>query len=457
MAGIGFELRKMIKKEDLLSLFKAYGYSAVISSGPWIISIISIIVSGYISYPYVENKKDVIAFQVSVTYLLALSLIYTGLFQLYFSRYISDRLFEKNYSAVLPNIIGMLFFTILFGFLVIMPAFVLFREAGSFYTIIFVFTFLVLSGIWVLNVVLTSLKHYKFIVFAFLSSYLFTVVSVVILSKLGTGLDGLLLSFFGGQILLFFQLLGLILYNFPSDRFVSFDFIGKRKIYFSLILTGFFYNLGIWIDKFIFWFHPSTGENVFSVLRNSILYDLPIFLAYLAIVPGMAVFLLRLETEFSEKYDSYYRAVREGATLESIMKKHSDMVGTARISLFEVFRIQSIVILVIFLVSELIFAFFKFPTFYIPLFRIDLIGTGLQLFFMSILAIILYLDKKKDALVLSVLFVLLNGFLSYLTINMGILFFGYGFAVSLLIVSVAGLLMLKKDFERLNYETFMLQ
>ncbi len=457
MAGIGFELRKIIKKEDLLSILKAYGYSAVISSGPWIISIISIIVSGYISYPYVENKNDVIAFQVSVTYLLALSLIYTGFFQLYFSRYISDRLFEKNHTAILPNIIGMLMITIVLGFFVIMPAFVLYREVGSFYTIIFVFTFLVLSGIWILNVVLTSLKHYKFIVFAFLSSYLFTIVSVVFLSKMGTGLGGLLLSFFGGQILLFFQLLGLILYSFPSNRFVSFDFLSKRRVYFSLILTGFFYNLGIWIDKFIFWFHPSTGENVFSVLRNSILYDLPIFLAYLAIVPGMAVFLLRLETEFSEKYDSYYRAVREGATLESILKKHSDMIQTARVSLFEVFRIQSIVILVVFLASELIFSIFKFPTFYIPLFRIDLVGTGLQLFFMSILAVTFYLDKRKNALLLSFLFVILNGSLSYLSINMGILFYGYGFAVSLLIVCVAALLMLRKDFERLNYETFMLQ
>jgi len=398
-----------------------------------------------------------VAFQVSITYLLALSLIYTGFFQLYFSRYISDKLFEKNYTTVLPNIIGMLVITVILGFIIIIPAFFLFKGAGSFFTIIFVFTFLVLSGIWILNVVLTSLKNYRFIVFAFLSSYFFTVLSVFVLSRIGVGFEGLLLSFFGGQILLFFQLLGLILYSFPSDRFVAFDFLSKRKVYFSLILTGFFYNLGIWIDKFIFWFHPLTGENVFSVLRNSILYDLPIFLAYLAIVPGMAVFLLRLETEFSEKYDSYYKAVREGATLESILKKHSDMVQTVRVSLFEVFRIQSIVILIVFLASETIFALFKFPTFYIPLFRIDLIGTGLQLFFMSILAVTFYLDKRKNALILSFLFVILNGFLSYLSIDMGILFYGYGFAISLLIVCVAGLFMLKKDFERLNYETFMLQ
>lgn len=69
------------------------------------------------------------------------------------------------------------------------------------------------------------------------------------------------------------------------------------------------------------------------MLRNSILYDLPIFLAYLAIVPGMAVFLLRLETEFAEKYDSYYDAVRGGATFDAIKKRHIEMIDTARTSL----------------------------------------------------------------------------------------------------------------------------
>ncbi|MBK3332333.1 exopolysaccharide Pel transporter PelG [Persephonella atlantica] len=457
MAGIGFELRKIIQRGDILSVLKAYGYSAVISSGPWIISIVSIIVSGYVSYPYVRNKSDVVSFQVSVTYLLALSLIFTGFFQLYFSRFISDRLFEKNYPAVLPNIMGMLVVVLISGFFFISPAFFLFKDAGAFYSTVFVFSFLVLCGIWILNVVLTSLKQYKFIVFAFFSSYFFTVLSVFFLSYVGSGIGGLLLSFFAGQVLLFFQLLGLIIYSFPSNRLVSFDFVKKENVYFSLVFAGFFYNLGIWIDKFIFWFHPDTGEKVFSVLRNSILYDLPIFLAYLAIVPGMAVFLLRLETEFAQKYDSYYRAVREGGTLESILKKYSDMATTARISLLEVFRIQSVVVLVIFLLSDFIFNLFKFPVFYIPIFHIDLVGTGLQLFFMSILAIMYYLDKRKNALLLSLLFALLNGLFSFVSVELGIMFFGYGFALSLLVVSLIGLWMLSRDFERLNYETFMLQ
>lgn len=39
MAGIGFELRKILKRDSLLSLMQAYSYAALISSGPWIMSI----------------------------------------------------------------------------------------------------------------------------------------------------------------------------------------------------------------------------------------------------------------------------------------------------------------------------------------------------------------------------------------------------------------------------------
>ena len=60
---------------------------------------------------------------------------------------------------------------------------------------------------------------------------------------------------------------------------------------------------------------PSAAIAVIGPMRSSVLYDLPIFLAYLAIIPGMAVFLLRLETDFVDYYDSFYNAVREGATL----------------------------------------------------------------------------------------------------------------------------------------------
>ena len=76
---------------------------------------------------------------------------------------------------------------------------------------------------------------------------------------------------------------------------------------------------------------------------------------------------------------------------------------------------------------------------------------------MSILAILYYLDRKKAAMWLAISFFILNGLLTLVSINMGTAFFGYGYTLSLLIVFALGLLVIREEMNRLNYETFMLQ
>ena len=87
MAGIGFELRKILERDNLLSLLQAYSYAAVISSGPWILSIVGILIIGILSYSMVVPNQLVTQFQVTVTYVIAVSLIFTGPFQLAFTRF----------------------------------------------------------------------------------------------------------------------------------------------------------------------------------------------------------------------------------------------------------------------------------------------------------------------------------------------------------------------------------
>ena len=43
MAGIGFELRKMLRRKTLLGLMQAYTYAGLIGAGPWVLSIVGIL------------------------------------------------------------------------------------------------------------------------------------------------------------------------------------------------------------------------------------------------------------------------------------------------------------------------------------------------------------------------------------------------------------------------------
>ncbi len=38
MAGVGFELNKLLAKQGYTGLLQAYGYAALIGSGPWLVA-----------------------------------------------------------------------------------------------------------------------------------------------------------------------------------------------------------------------------------------------------------------------------------------------------------------------------------------------------------------------------------------------------------------------------------
>jgi uncharacterized membrane protein len=457
VAGIGFRIRKILKKGGILSALQAYGYSAVIGAGAWLIAVFGLIATAQIVEPFFMYKHEILQFLVSTTYLFAGSLIFTGFFQLYFSRYIADRIFEKKFNIILPNIIGMLVITMTLAFIIILPAYFILSDTSYIYRLLFIFLFVVLSGMWILNIILSALKSYRYIFYSFALSYILMFVLAFIFSYFNMGLEGLMFAFFIGHTTLFFLLLFLIVFEFSGDKFIDFDFTKKERVYKFLLWTGLFYNLGIWIDKIIFWLHPETGDFIISKLRASIFYDLPMFLAYILMIPGMAIFLLRLETDFAEKYDEFYNAVRDGGTLSTIREKKDEMILTAKLALFEVFRGQLIISLFAIILSEPLFLLFHFPLVYIPIFHILLIGTWLMLFFISILTILFYLDRQKETFLLTLSFVLLNAGLTLLSIELGYEYYGLGFVLSTLIVSIVGLRILTKIFDNLIYETFMLQ
>ena len=458
MAGIGFELKKILKKGTLGAMLHTYSLSAALSSGPWVISMIVIMLVGFASFSVTKNTMQGTEFQSVVTYVLMLasSLIFSSFFQLPFTRFVADRIFEKKEHLVLPNFFGLLIVLFGAGFVVIVPLTLwLFDHQSNFFLMLFITTFLVLNGVWISNILATSLRFFRITILAYLVSYGLLFLLSLLLK--GYGKEGLLIAFLVGNLLLLITLVMAIIRHYPSHHLVRFDFFDRKRFYYMLGITGFFYNLAIWIDKIIFWYSPVTGNVVLDNLHASIVYDMPIFLAYLAIIPGMAIFFYRLEADFSENYDRYYDAVRGEGTLAKIRKERYGMIDTIRMALREILIIQGIFNLIILMVSKPLFAMLHIPQLYLGLFYIDLLGTQLQLGFMSVLAILFYLDRQREAMVLSILFFAFNALFSWLSIQLGPYFFGYGFAVALLCVFVIAILWLRYVMQRLEYETYMLQ
>ena len=457
MAGIGFELRKILEKNTLLSVLEAYGFAGLIGSGPWVLSILGVMIIGLLSYGLVFPTSLIIQFLVSVTYLMAGSLILTGSVQLLFTRFIADRLFEEKYEVILPNLNGLLILIMtLAGVIATVLALTVFYEPFL-YEVLMIANFVLLSGMWVVGIFLTSVKRYKQILWLFAIGYGIAVLGAWLFASMGLGLSGLLMGVLFGHAVLFFGFYYIVAYTYPSRNFSAYNFMDKRQIYISLLFTGLFFNLGVWIDKLIFWYIPEVSQSVVGPLRSSIIYDLPIFLAYLSVIPGMAVFMVRMEADFAEHYDKFYDAVRNGDTLSHIKYYKDEMVYSARQGIYEIFKVQGFTVLILLLFGKEILSLIGISPLYAPLFYIDVVGVGLQVLFLSILNVMFYLDYRKETLFLTGLFLLLNAALTWFSIRLGLSFFGYGFAMAMFLTVIVGLLVLSRKLSRLEYETFMLQ
>ena len=466
MAGIGFQLKQILKEKSLTSVFKTFGMTAVLSSGPWVISMVIILGIGLTNVYFTQNgKPDNIMLQASVTYVsaLALSSIYTGFFQLTFTRFIADRLYEKRYYLVLPNFIGTIILIILvaliLGFLL---AITLFDTQSNLFVLLYITLFVVLSGVWMANILAASLKLYRHILLFYLIGYLVIYLVSVVLKEYEV--IGLLIAFIIGNSLLFILLFLGIIYYYPSSNkknqsFIRFDMFTQKygKIHWKLGFSGTLYNTAIWVDKVIFWMSPIVGYAVIDKLHASMVYDFPIFLAYLSIIPGMAVFFYRLEVDFAFYYDGFYHAIGDHRTLHQIKGHKQGMIDTVKKSIQETLFVQGMFNILLFLSAEQLFELLRLPKLYLPLFYVDVIGVQLQLGFMSILAYLYYLDRQKEALWYTFGFVLLNALLTWVSIQMGPYFYGYGFSITLLVLFVLSIRTLNNILQELDYQTFMLQ
>jgi uncharacterized membrane protein len=228
-------------------------------------------------------------------------------------------------------------------------------------------------------------------------------------------------------------------------------------MYLSLMGTGFFFNLGAWVDKLMFWYYPGTGQQVIGPLNASVIYDFPIFLSYLSVIPGMAVFLVRIETDFVEYYIKFYDAVREGATLDYIERMRNHMVYHVQRGLFDIAKIQAIAVLVTFAVGNALLEWIGISTLYLPLLYIDVVGAALQVILLGILNVLFYLDQRKTVLWLTIMLPVTNIVFTAISLRLGATWFGYGFALAMLVTVLAGVLVLHRKLDKLEYQTFMLQ
>jgi uncharacterized membrane protein len=452
MAGIGFALRKLTRRDDLLGIAQGYGHSAVTAAGPWLLTIISvssIVLLGSRSV----SVDDLNTFRLIVIYNFAFSLVFSGPVVMVATRFLADSIYAKDVSMAPGLLIGAL--SLVFALQAIPAAVLYFFYAdlpmGT--RMIAAANFFIVAGIWLVSVFLTALKDYNGITLTFAMGMGLGLAGAALLAP-SLGITGMLLGFTAGLALILFMIVARVLaeYRYPALR--PFMFLHYFRKYWELAASGLVYNVGIWVDKWIMWSAPEA-----VTLKSNLIsypnYDSAMFLAYLTIVPSMAAFILAVETDFFETYLRFYRDIQRHATFATIEENHRKLVESILRGARNFLILQSSVCLSAILLAPNILSALNIDFAQLGMFRIGTLGALFHVMFLGASIIISYFDKRLSMLKLQVLFLVCNGVLTWVFLQLGFPFYGYGYFCSAAVAFLASFLVIARFVGDLPYHTFV--
>ncbi|MGH7197299.1 MAG: exopolysaccharide Pel transporter PelG [Candidatus Omnitrophota bacterium] len=450
MAGIGFELRRLMADDTFIGDIRAYLYAGIISAGPWIISVLCLAFLWMFSYPALTIGPQKV-FRVIVVYTFAFSLITTGWIQLVVTRFLADRLYLKQKNILLPDYVGLMLVTVLFqGASAVV--FYAFTDLSLGLKITGVMLYVAVSCIWQTMIFLSASRDYLAIVWSFFIGALASFFGALMFGKY-FGLEGHVFGFSAGQILIAFLLMFRVFYEFDSPLSCRFDFFRQIHRYFDLLLMGVFYFTAIWIDKIVYWFSAS-GDRIAPLFYSHYPYDSCMFIAFLTIIPALAHFLVDVETNFYEMYKGFYGAIMNKGSYQTIMAKKKEMVQTLYDSGSRMFVLQTAVTTLFLFGAPHFIQFLSLKPEHLWTVRAAGLGTYFHSFLLVTLIIILYFNRRKEALAVAVFFFFSNALATYAVIRWKPEWMGLGYAASAFLSAGFALIVLACNVRDIEYLTF---
>lgn len=458
MAGIGFELQKLVRKGTLFSTLKAFIFGSVLSAGPMILTVLCISIIGWISYG-LFNQGVLQVFSVTVVYTIAFSLILTGPFQLVFTRYVADKYFTKDLHDVFPGFVTSSTLIVLLSLIVAVPFYVLIEiwvPVGNLilYKVFGVLTFVGVCLVWQLMGFVSTTKEYQKVTISYFLGTILSIVTAYLLIPSVTVAGGLA-GFCSGQWLVVVLLYRITTKSLNKKKKWRNEYFRYLKIYYLIGLNGLFFNLGIWVDKFLFWGHFREGYGT-SFFFTYNYYDVPYFLSFFSIIPAMAYFLILTETNFYKAYSGFVKDVLSQPLL-LIEKKKKDMLDTLKAGMRGMLMLQGITTLLLIVFAEPVLVFLGYRGVSIFLFRILLIGAFFHVINMNLNIIFLYYEMRKKALYLTIFYFVANMGFTYASIQLGEIYFGFGFLAAGLITSAVAWPLLRRSMIRIDFYIFSSQ
>lgn len=452
MAGIGFVLRKLARQNNLIGLIQAYTHSALASTGPWILTVIAI--GSIMAFGgRFASRVDLYDFRIIIIYNFGFSLVMSGPIFMTVTRYLADRIHFKDVSSAPGMLIGALLLIFVTQFPVVFLFYIYYSDFILEVKLLAIANFMLISIIWLISVFITALKDYKTVTQAFVIGMTITVLAAVFFARFW-GANGMLAGFNIGLTYIIGVLIARIFAEYPYRLKEPFGFLGYFKKYWELALGGFVYNAGVWADKWVMWFAPEAEKmsNGLVLYPN---YDSAMFLAYLTIVPSMAIFVFSIETNFFEHYLRFYRDIQSKANFRKIQQNHHSIIRSIFSSSRNFLILQGSICGMSIILAPKIFDALGVNYLQIGIFRYGVLGAFFQVLTLFLTILLSYFDNRRYTLLIQIFFLITNAGFTFFFMSMDFKYYGYGYFLSTVSTFVLASLITIGYVIKLPYHTFI--
>lgn len=452
MAGIGFVLKKLFKKNDLTGVLQAYFHAVLSTSGPWLFTVIALgtiysLTRGWAYFGFVDE------FRVINLYNFCFSLVFTAPITVVATRFLADCVYEQD----LRPASGMFFGVLLLVFALVTPFVVAFyflwTTLPNSVRLLSCIEFYLVSALWVCSIFISTLKFYRAVSIAFMVGMFISIVMSLIFGSTHTTF-GILFGFSIGLVVIVGTLIGLFYQDYPKAFYKPFAFLSYFKEHWELALGGLFYSLGIWVDKWVMWFSPEAVWIPSGFILYPY-YDSAMFVAYMTVIPAMAMFMLTQETSFFQLYVKFYRDIQQHVNFTQISSNHKALQDAISNNGRKIVILQICTCTISILMAPFLFKFIGMNFIQLGMFRYGVLGASFHVMALLTLIILSYFEDRRGVLYIQAYFFLSNGIFTYCSMNMGFSFYGYGYFLSALTTFMFAAIELNRFVRHLPYHTFI--
>jgi uncharacterized membrane protein len=452
MAGIGFALRKLARRDDLLGVLQGYTHCAIITSGPWLFTILALAGVTLLGHD-LAAPAAMEQFRIVIIYNFCFSVVLTGPLCLVATRYLADAIYSRQVEVAPGMLLAALGIAWAMGLAVAGPFYLLASGLPLAVAAGAVAGFLLVSGIWVVSIFLSALKDYGMVTTAFGVGMAAGFAGALMLGA-GAGAAGMVWGFGLGLAVILFVLIARVFAEYPYPVTRIFAFLTYFRRYWDLALMGLAANLAGWADKWVMWAAPGH-EVVGGVMWVNTAYDSAMFASYLTIVPALTLFTMNIETRFFERYQTFYADIQKHATWAQIARNHRSIIEALSDSARNLVILQGSVCAVTLFMAPQIVSSLGMQYSQIGMFRYGALGAFFQAMLLFCTVVLSYFDLRRRNLAVHGVYFTANAGLTWLFSGWGFAWYGYGYFLASMLGFVFAWLLVADALRRLPYIAFV--